>query len=125
MADAISLGKYFKQHAKAAFALMGADGRLSSAQSVWATIARHGLGDFTSRDLWLKVRRSFSKVTDLVEVLNLLVDLGYIRQVEVPKREGPGWKPSPRYEVDPKALTQNTQGTQNAMLVDINDSEEV
>jgi len=81
--------------------------------------------DFTVRDLWQKVRRSFSKVTDLEEVLNLLVDLGYIRQVEVLKREGPGQRPSPRYEVNPKALTQNTQGTQNAVPGDINDSEEV
>jgi len=125
MADAISLGKYFKEHAKAAFALMGADGRLASAQSVWDTIVRHKLEDFTVRDLWQKVRRSFSKVTDLEEVLNLLVDLGYIRQVEVLKREGPGQRPSPRYEVNPKALTQNTQGTQNAVPGDINDSEEV
>jgi len=125
MADAIALGKYFKEHAKAAFALMGADGRLASAQSVWDTIVRHKLEDFTVRDLWQKVRRSFSKVTDLEEVLNLLVDLGYIRQVEVLKREGPGQRPSPRYEVNPKALTQNTQGTQNAVPGDINDSEEV
>ena len=119
MADAISLGKYFKEHAKAAFALMGADGRLASAQSVWDTIIRHELEDFTVRDLWQKVRRSFSKVTDLEEVLNLRVDLGYIRQVEVLKREGPGQRPSPRYEVNPKALTQN------AVPGDINDSEEV
>ena len=117
MADAITLGNYFKEHAKAAFALMGADGRLAAAKRVWAAIVRDEMKDFTVRDLWQKVRRSFSKVTDLEEVLNLLVDLGYIRVTVPPKREGPGQPPSPRCEVNPKALTQNTQRTQNAAPV--------
>ena len=113
MADAITLGSYFKEHAKAAFAFMSADGRLSAAQRIWAIIVHNDMKGFTVRDLWPKVRRSFAKVTDLKEVLNLLVDLGYIRAMPTPKKEGPGQSPSPRYEVNPKALTRNTQDTQN------------
>ena len=113
MGNAISLGNYFKEHAKAAFASMGADGRLVDAKRVWAAIVRHELKEFTVRDLWQKVRGSFSKVADLEEVLDLLLDLGYIAAMPVPKKEGPGQRPSPRYAVNPKALTQNPQDTPN------------
>jgi hypothetical protein len=41
MSAAISLGKYFEGHAKAAFALMGSDGKLQTAKKVWGVISRH------------------------------------------------------------------------------------
>lgn len=113
MANAIRLGNYFKDHAKAAFALMGADGRVVDAKRVWANISHHEMKEFSVRDLWQKVRGGFSKVTDLEDVLHLLVDLGYLGAIPTPNKEGPGQKPSPRYAVNPKALAQNTHDTQN------------
>jgi replicative DNA helicase len=113
MESAIRLGWYFKGHAQAAFALMGADARIGSAKKVWAAIQKHNPDAFTVRDLWQKVRRGFSGVSQLEQVLNLLEELGYVRRVESQKREGPGQSPSPSYEVNPLARTQNTQCTQN------------
>jgi hypothetical protein len=77
MESAIRLGWYFKGHAQAAFALMGADARIGSAKKIWSAIQKHKLGTFTVRDLWQKVRRGFSNVSQLEQVLNLLEELGY------------------------------------------------
>ena len=119
MANAIKLGKYFKEHAKAAFLSMGADLRLVSAKKVWAVIGRDYMNEFSVRDLYQKVRRSFTKVADLEDTLGLLVDYGYVRALPTPKREGQGQHPSPRYEVNPLARTQNTRGTQNNGPADV------
>ena len=119
MANAIKLGKYFKEHAKAAFFSMGADLRLVSAKKVWAVIGRDYMNEFSVRDLYQKVRRSFTKVADLEDTLGLLVDYGYVRALPTPKREGQGQHPSPRYEVNPLARTQNTRGTQNNGPADV------
>jgi len=114
MESAIALGNYFKEHAKAAFASMGADPRIPSAKKVWAVIVRREWGEFSVRDLHQLVRRSFKTVADLDITLTLLVDLGYLRGVTTSKLEGRGQLPSPRYEVNPLTRTQNTQSTQNS-----------
>ena len=114
MESAIALGNYFKEHAKAAFASMGADPRIPSAKKVWAVIVRREWGEFSVRDLHQLVRRSFKTVADLDITLTLLVDLGYLRGVTTSKLEGRGQPPSPRYEVNPLTRTQNTQSTQNS-----------
>ena len=119
MANAIAIGNYFEEHAKAAFASMGADPRLASAKKVWAAIIRHDMTEFSVRDLYQLVRRTFKTVADLETILGLLVEFGYLRGVIVSKQEGPGQSPSPRYEVNPLARTQNTQGTQNSESVGV------
>ena len=118
MANAIKIGNYFEEHAKAAFAFMGADPRLASAKKVWAAIVRYDITEFSVRDLYQVVRRSFKTVADLETILGLLVEYWYLRGVIASKQEGPGQSPSPRYEVNPLTRTQNTQGTQNTWPVD-------
>ena len=113
MSNAIRLDNYFKEHAKAAFASMGADPRIASAKKVWAAIVRRELTEFSVRDLYRIVRRTFKTVADLETTLCLLVELGCLRGVTASKQEGPGQSPSPRYEVNPLARTQGAQGTQN------------
>ena len=51
MVAAIALGVYFKTHAQAAFALMGADSKIVAAKKIWAVIQKHNLEVFTIRDL--------------------------------------------------------------------------
>ena len=75
--------------------------------------------EFSVRDLYQLVRRTFKTVADLETILGLLVEFGYLRGVIVSKQEGPGQSPSPRYEVNPLARTQNTQGTQNSESVGV------
>jgi hypothetical protein len=117
--SAINLGLYFKTHVQAAFALMGADAKIGAARKIWSVIQKHKLESFTKRDLWQKVRRSFGKVSQLEEVLNLLDELGYIRRLEIVQREGRGQSPSPSYQVNPLTRTQNTQCTQNTEVGDL------
>ena len=112
MREAIALGKYFEGHAKAAFALMGSDGKLQVAKKVWGVITRHQLKTFKASILWMRhLRRSFSKPAALEDALNTLVELGYIRQVATPRREGPGQPPSPTFEVNPLACSKNSMNS--------------
>jgi hypothetical protein len=46
------------------------------------------------------------------EPLEMLVRHGFIREVEQ-ARNGPGRKPSPKYDVNPLWIAQNTQNAQN------------
>jgi len=114
MANAIAIGNYFEEHAKAAFASMGADPNIASAKKAWAVIDRRDMTEFSVRDLYQLVRRTFKTVAELETTLGLLVEFGYLREVTASKHDGPGQSPSPRYEVNPLGRTQNTQGTQNA-----------
>ena len=120
MMAAVSLGRYFEAHAKAAFALMGSDARLAVAKRVWAAIVRHDLNSFKVSDLWQHVRRSFSNVAELEQALNTLDELGYIRARGVPKREGPGKPPSPMFEVNPQARTLYPQYPLYSDAMDLN-----
>ena len=114
MEAAITLGDYFTSHGKAAYALMGADGRMEDARKVWATIDRQGWESFSQRDLYLHVRRSFS-VDRLAEVLEALASMGYIRRpVDTPTRAT--GRPSIRWEVNPMGRTQSTQNPQKEDL---------
>jgi len=114
MTHAIALGNYFKGHAKAAFAAMGADPRIASAKKAWASIFRQGCEEFSVRDLYQNVKGSrFKTVPELEKALDLLIELGYIREIHIPRRDGPGQPPSLRYEVNPLTHPQNTQNTQN------------
>lgn len=114
MTHAIALGNYFKGHAKAAFAAMGADPRIASAQKAWDSIKRQSYEDFSVRDLYQNIKGSrFKTVPELEKALDLLVELGYIREIPIPRRDGPGQPPSPRYEVNPLTRPQNPQNTQN------------
>jgi hypothetical protein len=115
MREAIALGKYFEGHAKAAFALMGSDGKLQVAKKVWGVITRHQLKTFKASILWMRhLRRSFSKPAAFEDALNTLVELGYIRQVATPRREGPGQPPSPTFEVNPLACSMNSKNSMNS-----------
>jgi replicative DNA helicase len=105
----VAIGQYFEGHAKAAFALMGSDGKLQTAKKVWGVVTRYGFREFKASDLWKRhLRRSFSKTADLETALNTLEELGYVRQVATPKRDGPGKPPSPTFEVNPLACSLNS-----------------
>jgi hypothetical protein len=65
MEAAVCLGRYFEGHAKAAFTLMGSDGKLAIAKKLWAVIEKYRLEGFTVRELWQKVRRRFGDVSEL------------------------------------------------------------
>jgi replicative DNA helicase len=113
MQAAVQLGHYFRGHALAAYTLMGSDGKVAAAKKVWTAICRHRLKTFKASLLWTYVRRSFGKPEELYEILNTLVDLGYIRLLAMPDRGGPGKPPSPVYEANPLTYTPKTPNTES------------
>ena len=100
---AITLARFFAEHAKAAFLQMGADPRVADAIHVLRWIARSGRDEFSKRDAFEGIKGStrFETVLDLDQSLKLLEAHGYIRTLDLPPRSGPGRPKSPRYEVNP------------------------
>ena len=119
VAAAIALARdYFLPHAQAAFAQMGADGKIADARHVWANIARrrnefsecseNGGACLSRRDIHQWNRRRFPNVEALDPVLALLVDRYYLRPIQGNGVPGRGHA-SPRYEVNPMALATFTE----------------
>ena len=90
---------------------MGADPKMENARQVWLKISQQGWDQFSQRDLWQHVRRSL-RLANLPESLQILVDMGYLRQ-QTQQTGAPGRPRSALYEVNPLAGTQNPQNTQN------------
>jgi hypothetical protein len=132
MRSALVIARYLIDHALAVFDLMGADPLLSGARLALAWIERTGKAwtaqvgsqqsqqsqqqpgsfQFSKRELFRALPRStFSKVTDLDTVLDLLEAHGYIHPLP-PPAPGPsgGRHGSPLYEVTP-FLTDTTDTT--------------
>jgi hypothetical protein len=119
--DAIAIGRdYLLPHAQIAFSMMGADGTLDDAKSLWASICRR-LRDsahsahsasapprFSRRDCLNWNRRRFKKAEDLDPALQILCDHNLIRPVPDSGEPGRGHK-APEYEVNPAALNTTCQ----------------
>jgi replicative DNA helicase len=113
MARGIRLAHYLLAHAQAAYAEIGADPALDAAKTILRWIEKAGEPTFTRRDCYRGVRGPLFKSADDCDApLRLLVDHGFIRDVETPERSGAGRKPSPAYEVNPAALGRNGQNGQ-------------
>ncbi len=99
---AILIATYYLEHAKAAFALMAADPKVEDAQHVLRWLERQQLECFSLRDCFNALRGRFNTAHDLSVTLDLLNQHGFLRQRPQLKRTGPGRKPSPLYELNPK-----------------------
>lgn len=101
MASAISVGRYFLQHALAVFDMMGADPNRIKASKVSQWMA--GREQITRRDVHAAFRSDFPLAADVDPVLELLEDHGWIRRAPDPPRDGAGRPPSPSYIVNRRA----------------------
>ena len=81
MAGAIAIGRYFTEHSRAAYSLMGADDLVKQSQYALDGIVKNGLQEFTRRDI-MRICRSFKTADAVQPVLNHLADLGYIAMKE-------------------------------------------
>jgi replicative DNA helicase len=105
MRQAIDLGRYFTEHARAAFRQMGMDPLISDAETLLAWIKRTRSAEFSKRDLFRGVQNDrFKKAIDVDEPLALLVDHGYVRAVQSSAPGKTGRPASPRYESHPELL---------------------
>jgi hypothetical protein len=123
---------YFLPHALAALAEMGADPEIDKARRVLAWILGRDIHEFSLRDLHqgLRGQGCFRAVEGVAVSVKLLESHNYLRRLPDPPQRGPGHPPSPRYSVNPLALsqTQNPQNPQNeadaVLPEDCEDSEE-
>ena len=100
MKAAIQIGRYFIEHARAAFSLMGADQKVKNCQYVMEAIVKSGLSEFKLRDA-MRMCRSLKTKEALLPVLDQLVDYGYIVLKETQAYSGKGRPPAPVYMVNP------------------------
>jgi replicative DNA helicase len=101
MLRATRLGVYLIAHAKAAFAMMGADPKVEAAKHALRWIRGRGEPFFTKRQAFEGLKGRFATVGELEPVLALLEAHEAIRRVEATRRPG---RPSPTYEVNPALL---------------------
>lgn len=106
MANAIRIARYFIEHAKAAFSLMGADTTVKQSQMVLSAIQAAGLVEFSRRDI-MRLCRSFKRADDVQPVLDLLTDYGYIAVKEASPYSGKGRPPAQTYLVNPYVYAEN------------------
>ncbi|MCQ2420890.1 MAG: DUF3987 domain-containing protein [Clostridia bacterium] len=100
MANAIRIARYYIEHARAAFSLMGADITTKQSKYVLNAIRSSGLAEFSKRDI-MRLCRSFKKAEDLQPVLDQLTDYGYISVKETGVYSGKGRPPAQSYTVNP------------------------
>lgn len=89
MYNAITLGRYYIEHARAAYSLMGADPVIKQCKYVLNAVKNTGLLEASRRDI-MRLCRSFKNADELQPVLDRLTEYGYIapKQDNLPKGKG-------------------------------------
>ena len=100
MTGAIAIGRYFTEHARAAYTLMGADALVKQSQYALDAILKTGLVEFNRRDL-MRLCRSFKTADAAQVVLNHLTDLGYLALKDGEQVPVKGRPSNPIYLVNP------------------------
>ena len=100
MEGAIAIGRYFTEHSRAAFSLMGADNLVKQSQYMLDAIVKNRLTEFTRRDI-MRMCRSFKTADEVQPVLNHLADLGYVAPKATDLTQGKGRPANQSYMVNP------------------------
>lgn len=99
MENAIRLGRYFLNHAQAAYSVLPEDAMFKQANRILTMLKERKLTEFDRRAA-MRYCRTFKTVAEIQPVLDFLDDYGYIaRQPE--KTVSPGRPPLPKYSVNP------------------------
>lgn len=106
MAGAIAIGRYFTEHARAAYTLMGADALVKQSQYALDAILKTSLLEFNRRDL-MRLCRSFKTADAAQVVLNHLTDLGYLALKDGEQVPIKGRPSNPIYLVNPLLYKQS------------------
>ena len=103
MENAVRIGEYFLEHAKAAYSLMGADPVNKQSEYLLGAIQRGQIGEFSRRDA-MRMCRRFHTAESLQPVLNRLCEYGYIAPKPMEPALGVGRRPSEVYLTNPCLL---------------------
>ena len=91
------------EHAKAAYALMGADPVNKQGEYLLSAIKRDQVSEFSRRDV-MRLCRRFKTADSLQPVLNRLCEYGYIAPKPTEPVFGAGRRPSEVYLTNPTVL---------------------
>ena len=103
MENAVRIGEYFLEQAKAAYSLMGADPVNKQSEYLLGAIQRGQIREFSRRDA-MRMCRRFHTVESLQPVLNRLCEYGYIAPKPMEPVPGVGRRPSEVYLTNPCLL---------------------
>ena len=103
MENAVRIGEYFLEHAKAAYSLMGADPLNKQCEYLLGIIQREQVSQFSRRDA-MRMGRSFRTADSIQPVLNRLCEYGYIAPKPMEPVTGVGRRPSEVYLTNPCLL---------------------
>jgi len=99
MANAIRLGKYYLNHAQAAFSTLPVNAMCQQARKILDAITEKELMEFDRREA-MRMCRTFKTVAEIQPILDFLEDYGYIA-VKPQEQLRTGRPPLPKYEVNP------------------------
>lgn len=104
MEKAIEISKYFLEHSKYAYTILGEDKEMQKAKFIIKKLEKQKETQLKRHEI-LRVSRSTHyriNVPQTIEkALQILVDYGYIREIPIPEKEGVGRKQDPIYELNP------------------------
>lgn len=103
MENAVTIGRYFLEHAKAAYSLMGADAVNKNAQYLLSAIRRERLTEFSRRDA-MRLCRRFKTADSIQPILNCLCEYVYIAQKNKEPAFSAGRRSSEVYLTNPAVL---------------------
>jgi len=104
MKNAIAIGRYYTEHSKAAFSLMGADPVVKQCKYVLSAIKKNGLAEFTRRDI-MRNCRGIRTAEEVQPVLDRLTEYGYIAAKPANGYTGVGRPAAQSYHVNPTVLS--------------------
>ena len=81
LGQAIDIADYYKQQARYAYGVMGADSVTDDAEYILNKLKANSYEKINNREL-LRMCRKFGKTEQMSEPLRLLTDNGYIRQIK-------------------------------------------
>lgn len=109
--SAISLARYFTQHAQAAFGLMALDPEIQGALAILNYLKSHedlarkstdgSEIEVSERDLYRAMKSQFRHARDIKSPLALLIEHGYLQRKSLGNQPSKGRPPSPIYYVHP------------------------
>lgn len=99
MSDAIRLGKYYLNHAQAAYSVLPENDMYRNGNLILQKLRERHLTTFDRREA-MRMCRRFKTVDSIQPVLDFLEDYGYIMQ-QPQKYTGTGRPPLPKYDINP------------------------
>ena len=97
MAGATSIAEFLSAHAVVAYQIMGADEEYESARYLWRRIGSTGQDEMSKRDLFRLCKGRFKRVEDMEPALQTLINMGYVREIEI----ATGGRPTKKLLINP------------------------